>query len=81
MTEFCLFGYHLPSHLLLTSTSFACYFPPDASHSASTQPLSAGTSRNAEKNSSIGVKEMKGKSQKGKCLQVFKNTSPEIKLN
>lgn len=31
MTEFCLFGHHLPSQLHLTSTGLVCYFPSDSS--------------------------------------------------
>lgn len=60
-------------------------YQPRVLFSARRQPSAqlcrAGTSLNAEKNSSISVKEMRRKSQKDKCSQVLKNTSPEIKLN
>lgn len=49
-----------------------------AQHSAT---QNSGSSQTLKKTSFTGVKEMKGNSQKGKYLQVLKNTSPEIKLN
>lgn len=72
MATICLHGF--TSHLLTLRVILHQYQP-------STQPHNSGTSQIVKKNSLIGVKGMKRKSQKDKYLQVLKNTSPEIKSN